>query len=120
MSLYPSIYTGNILILRGDIEILPPDRETVSYEFLSQLVAEYLVKASPDTDISAALSKMPMTQSTSFLCHYHLDVLREQACSEVSILDGVQSIALSAGFGPNCSSDMAHQNSITFRHELAM
>ncbi|KAJ7651065.1 hypothetical protein FB45DRAFT_889534 [Roridomyces roridus] len=52
----------NILILRGDIKILPLHRESVSYEFLSQLVAEYLLLHSPDVDISAALSIMPLTQ----------------------------------------------------------
>lgn len=58
---------GNILILRGDLEILPPGRTTVSYEFLSQLVAEYLLTASPDVDISAALSIMPYTLSEHLL-----------------------------------------------------
>ena len=57
--------TGNILILRGNINIQPPERRTVSYEFLSQLVAEYLLASSPDVDISAALSVMPYTQSKS-------------------------------------------------------
>lgn len=57
--------TGNILILRGNIDIQPPERRTVSYEFLSQLVAEYLLASSPDVDISAALSVMPYTQSKS-------------------------------------------------------
>jgi ubiquitin carboxyl-terminal hydrolase MINDY-1/2 len=52
------------LILRGDIQILPRTRHTVSYEFLSQLVAEYLLSSSPDMDISAALSIMPYIQST--------------------------------------------------------
>ncbi|KAF9450491.1 DUF544-domain-containing protein [Macrolepiota fuliginosa MF-IS2] len=52
----------NILILRGDIHILPPTRKTVSYEFLSQLVAEYLLTSALDVDISAALSIMPYTQ----------------------------------------------------------
>ncbi|TFK34546.1 hypothetical protein BDQ12DRAFT_636239 [Crucibulum laeve] len=52
----------NILILRGEIEILPKERTTVSYEFLSQLVAEYLLTSSPDVDVSAALSIMPYTQ----------------------------------------------------------
>ncbi|KAJ6543637.1 hypothetical protein DFH09DRAFT_1173521 [Mycena vulgaris] len=52
----------NILILRGDIQILPPDRVTVSYEFLSQLLGEYLLTRAPDVDISAALSIMPLTQ----------------------------------------------------------
>ncbi|KAJ4000246.1 hypothetical protein F5050DRAFT_1843270 [Lentinula boryana] len=52
----------NILILRGAIEILPPGRKTVSYEFLSQLLAEYLLMTCPDVDISAALEIMPCTQ----------------------------------------------------------
>ncbi|KAG6907381.1 hypothetical protein DXG01_009110 [Tephrocybe rancida] len=53
---------GNILIIRGNILIEPPTRATVSYEFLSQLVAEYLLKHSPNVDISDALSIMPHTQ----------------------------------------------------------
>lgn len=57
-------HVGNILILRGDITILPPDRETASYEFLSQLVAEYLLVNAPGVDVSAALSVLPYTQST--------------------------------------------------------
>ena len=61
---------GNILVLRGDITIAPPERTSVSYEFLSQLVADYLLHASPDVDISAALSMMPLTQSMSR--HYPL------------------------------------------------
>ncbi|KIY42879.1 DUF544-domain-containing protein, partial [Fistulina hepatica ATCC 64428] len=52
----------NVLILRGDIEILPPTRQTVSYDFLSQLVADFLIKRSPDVDISSALSILPLTQ----------------------------------------------------------
>ncbi|KAJ8692257.1 hypothetical protein PTI98_009585 [Pleurotus ostreatus] len=52
----------NILILRGQIEILPPNREKVSYEYLSQLLGEDLLSVSGDVDISAALSAMPSTQ----------------------------------------------------------
>ncbi|CCM06605.1 uncharacterized protein FIBRA_08884 [Fibroporia radiculosa] len=52
----------NILILRGHIEIQPPERTTVSYDFLSQLVGEYLLTSSPDDDTSAALSVMPVTR----------------------------------------------------------
>lgn len=55
--------SGNILILRGALEILPPERKTVSYEFLSQLIAEHLLITCPDVDISAALEIMPCTQS---------------------------------------------------------
>ncbi|KAK0186690.1 hypothetical protein F5146DRAFT_1113646 [Armillaria mellea] len=43
----------NILILRGNITIEPPGRQTVSYEHLCQLVAEYLLLNCPDVDISA-------------------------------------------------------------------
>lgn len=59
------IYAGNILILRGDIEILPPDRQSVSYEHLAQLLAEYLLRTCPDVDISSALTTMPVTRSMS-------------------------------------------------------
>lgn len=72
-------FPGNILLLRGNIEVLPRSRRTVSYEFLSQLVADYLLKTSPDVDMSAALSVMPMTQSMCCLsemlinnCRYYL------------------------------------------------
>ena len=56
--------SGNILILRGDIEILPPDRTNVSYDQLAQLVGEFLLMSQLDEDISPALSTMPVTRST--------------------------------------------------------
>ena len=49
---------GNILIQRGNIDIQPPTCRTVSYEFLSQLVVEYLLTSSPGVDMPAALSVM--------------------------------------------------------------
>ncbi|KAL5485712.1 hypothetical protein ACEPAI_6753 [Sanghuangporus weigelae] len=52
----------NILILRGDVQILPPERTSISYDILAQLVGEYLLHASPDVDLSAALTMMPLTQ----------------------------------------------------------
>ncbi|KAI0667950.1 hypothetical protein C8Q78DRAFT_1071657 [Trametes maxima] len=52
----------NILILRELIRILPYERTSVSYDYLSRLVAEYLLSACPDVDISAALSVMPATR----------------------------------------------------------
>ncbi|KAG7090070.1 hypothetical protein E1B28_011687 [Marasmius oreades] len=52
----------NILILSRMIHIEPPTRQTVSYEFLSHLVAEYLLLHCPEVDVSAALSIMPHTQ----------------------------------------------------------
>jgi hypothetical protein len=57
----------NILILRGQIEILPRDRKTVSYESLAQLVGEHILLTAPDVDVSAALSMMPLTTSESHL-----------------------------------------------------
>lgn len=60
-------FAGNILVLRRQIQILPDDRTTVSYEFLSQLVGEYLLTNCPDIDISAALSILPTTTSQSSL-----------------------------------------------------
>ncbi|KAI0703830.1 hypothetical protein BC835DRAFT_909494 [Cytidiella melzeri] len=52
----------NILILRGDIEILPQDRRSVSYEQLAQLLAEHLLKTQTDVDIDSALATMPVTR----------------------------------------------------------
>jgi ubiquitin carboxyl-terminal hydrolase MINDY-1/2 len=64
---YDDVLTGNILILRGNIEILPPDRTSVSYDHLAQLVGEFLLTSCQDVDISAALSIMPVTRSMSYL-----------------------------------------------------
>ncbi|KAI5121209.1 hypothetical protein M0805_007219 [Coniferiporia weirii] len=52
----------NILILRGDIEILPSERTSVSYDFLAPLVGGFLLHVSPDVDVSAAFTMMPLTQ----------------------------------------------------------
>ncbi|KAI9454809.1 hypothetical protein F5148DRAFT_1277295 [Russula earlei] len=51
----------NILILREQIEISPPGRKSVSFEFLAQLVGEHILLTTPDVDVSAALSMMPLT-----------------------------------------------------------
>jgi len=52
----------NILILRGNIQIKPANRTSVSYEYLSNLVAEYLLTSSTELDPSSALSILPVTQ----------------------------------------------------------
>ncbi|TKY87064.1 hypothetical protein EX895_003741 [Sporisorium graminicola] len=62
----------NILLLRGELEITPPDRPVVSYSYLSQLLAEHLLsKVSNEgfggEELEAALSTLPRTQ-------YGLDV----------------------------------------------
>ncbi|KAG8954321.1 hypothetical protein FRC03_011504 [Tulasnella sp. 419] len=55
----------NVLILRGDIEIRPLNRTSVSYEYLASLVADYLVTKMTGNEmegLSAALSKLPSMQ----------------------------------------------------------
>ncbi|KAJ1021849.1 hypothetical protein NDA16_003612 [Ustilago loliicola] len=58
----------NILLLRGELQITPPDRPVVSYTYLSQLLAEHLLtKGAEGEEFEAALSILPRTQ-------YGLDV----------------------------------------------
>ncbi|KAN0063452.1 hypothetical protein ACQY0O_003898 [Thecaphora frezii] len=61
----------NVLLLRGDIAITPPDRPIVTYSYLSELIADYLLAKSaahnachsdPELDLGAALSILPRTQ----------------------------------------------------------
>ncbi|PWN48022.1 DUF544-domain-containing protein [Violaceomyces palustris] len=55
----------NILLLRGQIQISPPDRPIVSYSYLSQLVAEFLLASASQKDgpdLGAALTILPRTQ----------------------------------------------------------
>ncbi|CAE6408771.1 unnamed protein product [Rhizoctonia solani] len=56
----------NILILRGDITIQPPERRSVSYEYLAGLIADHIL-ASPlldptSDDLTKALTTLPHTQ----------------------------------------------------------
>jgi hypothetical protein len=51
---------GNVLLLRGDIE-LASQRESVTYEYMAQLVGDYLLTHCPGVDVGAALSIMPLT-----------------------------------------------------------
>lgn len=61
----------NILLLRGELTITPPDRPVVSYSYLSQLIAEHLLskplEGAAQGELEAALSTLPRTQ-------YGLDV----------------------------------------------
>jgi len=52
----------NILILRGEIVITPPDRPSVSYEYLSTLLGDYLVNKCSDVDLDSVFSVLPKTQ----------------------------------------------------------
>lgn len=57
--------TGNILVLRSSIVLLPPSRTSVSYTYLSSLVADYLVQHLTPTSplsLSSALSILPSTR----------------------------------------------------------
>jgi hypothetical protein len=45
----------------ADRDTPPPDRKNVSYEFLAQLVGEYILITAPDVDVSAAVSMMLLT-----------------------------------------------------------
>jgi hypothetical protein len=38
---------GNVLLLRGDIKIKPYDRSSVTYDFLVELLGDYLLKSIP-------------------------------------------------------------------------
>ena len=55
-------HPGNILILRGEIIVMPPDRPSVSYEYLSALLGDYLVNESSDVDLDSVFSVLPKTQ----------------------------------------------------------
>ncbi|KAG8798702.1 hypothetical protein FRC18_008567, partial [Serendipita sp. 400] len=52
----------NILILRGAIAILPPDRRSVTYEYLASLVGDYLVNTALNVDLDVVFSILPKTQ----------------------------------------------------------
>ena len=54
----------NIMVLRGDIQILPQGRTSASYEHLASLVGDYLVNSREglsDVDLTAALAVLPST-----------------------------------------------------------
>jgi ubiquitin carboxyl-terminal hydrolase MINDY-1/2 len=63
-------YLGNILILRGEIVITPPDRPSVSYEYLSTLLGDYLVNKCSDVDLDSVFSVLPKTQCRPFDDHH--------------------------------------------------
>lgn len=59
------IAIANILLLRGQVSLQPPDRPLVSYEYISSLIAEYLLTRPQQPDPQAleeALSMLPSTQ----------------------------------------------------------
>jgi len=48
-------HEGNVLILRNDIEIRPYDRPTVSYEYLVELLGDYLLNVIPQNEAEVDL-----------------------------------------------------------------
>jgi len=54
-------HPGNILILRDEI-VIGPDRRSVSYEYLSALLGDYLVNKCSDVDLDSVFSVLPKTQ----------------------------------------------------------
>ncbi|CAG8814356.1 19488_t:CDS:2 [Gigaspora margarita] len=55
---------SNVLILRGSIEIKPYDRSTVTYDFLVELLGDYLFKLIPDgeAEIQKGLHQLTIDQ----------------------------------------------------------
>lgn len=49
MGLMRSFPLGNVLFLRGDLEIRPPDREVVTFEYLVERLGDYLLNHGPST-----------------------------------------------------------------------
>ncbi|CAG8541339.1 16142_t:CDS:2 [Racocetra fulgida] len=47
---------GNVLILRGSIEIKPYDRSTVTYDYLVELLGDYLFKLIPDKEAEVIIT----------------------------------------------------------------
>ncbi|KAI0246290.1 hypothetical protein BJV78DRAFT_173527 [Lactifluus subvellereus] len=72
----------NILILREQIQILPRDRKSVTYDFLAQLVGEHILLTAPRVDVSAALAMMPLTTRESHRSkHPPLKLTHARSCS---------------------------------------
>ncbi|KAI8365203.1 uncharacterized protein BYT42DRAFT_589150 [Radiomyces spectabilis] len=65
----PLISICNVLLLRGDIDILPPDREKVTFGYLVGLLGDYLLTHGPPesqgtmTSSAAVVSSSPLSAS---------------------------------------------------------
>ncbi|CAG8718738.1 25573_t:CDS:2 [Dentiscutata erythropus] len=58
----PLLALCNVLILRGSIEIKPYDRSTVTYDFLVELLGDYLFKLIPDGEAEKGLHQLTIDQ----------------------------------------------------------
>lgn len=124
---------ANILLLRGDVALQPPDRPIVTYEYLSSLIAEYLltrpaaiggstsaridgslapVGSGIDGDaLTNALSLLPQTQhglnlNPSFRSNEAFDVQDQKGHLELFELLGIK---LYHGFLPDPSSSASYE-----------
>lgn len=52
----PLVAICNVLFLRGDLEIQPPDREMVTFEYLVDRLGEYLLNHAPTDDLAVVSS----------------------------------------------------------------
>ncbi|KAI8047848.1 uncharacterized protein B0P05DRAFT_565268 [Gilbertella persicaria] len=72
----PLVAICNVLFLRGDIEIRPPDRESVTFEYLVDRLGDYLLNHVPLEDTTKK-PKAPLERQTTSECvltyRHHLD-----------------------------------------------
>lgn len=106
---------ANILLLRGDVTLAPPDRPLVNYEYLSSLIAEYLLTR-PDgganTSLDGALALLPQTQhglnlNPSFLTNDGF-VTSDDASQQIALFN-LLGIKLYHGFVPDSSSPAEYE-----------
>lgn len=66
-----SRHLGNVLFLRGDLEIRPPDRQVVTFEYLVERLGDYLLNHGPSTTSTTTAT----TTTTN-----HQDKVKENSC----------------------------------------
>lgn len=105
---------ANILLLRGDVSLQPPDRPLVNYDYLSSLIAEYLLtRPAPSADgaLEKSLSLLPQTRHGLNLNPSFLDntsFLSPDGARHLELFD-LLGIKLYHGFLPDDSSPETHE-----------
>lgn len=66
-----SRHLGNVLFLRGDLEIRPPDRQVVTFEYLVERLGDYLLNHGPSTTSTTTAT----TTTTN-----HQNKVKENSC----------------------------------------
>ncbi|CAO1635253.1 unnamed protein product [Parajaminaea phylloscopi] len=121
---------ANILLLRGDVELQPPDRPLVTYDYLASLIAEYLLTRPPPAGaasgssagalgsgnddggaLSRALSLLPQTQhglnlNPSFLSNNSF--VGQDGSQHLELFD-LLGVELYHGFIPDASSGPSYE-----------